>query len=279
MTEEAGFLELGDGGRLSWRASGNGPAALLIHGGSIDSRMWDAQVAALEADYRAITYDIRGIGASDRPTAPYRMSDDALAVLDHLGVGAAAVFGFSIGSQIALDLVTRVPERVPALVVSGVMPWNPDAGEPVAGAYRDLKQRLRPRDRAQERGDLAAAVAADLDVWAGAHHGEAREALTALCMQVPYFHEYKALHGEWYGLIPPVADADLAVLACPALVILGEHDVPVAHLAAERVVGVLGRARLEVVPGTDHFVNLGDPKRVDELLLEFLDARRVRGEW
>lgn len=56
--------------------------------------MWDEQVAELAGSYQVIRYDLRGLGRSARPAGPYRMADDALAVLDHLGVAAAAVVGF-----------------------------------------------------------------------------------------------------------------------------------------------------------------------------------------
>lgn len=106
-------------GRVACHASGDGPPVLLIHGGATDSRLWDGQRAELADAYRVITYDMRGFGSSPRPSRPYRMSDDAVAVLDHLDVTSAAVVGFSIGAQIALELAVRVPDRVAALAVHG----------------------------------------------------------------------------------------------------------------------------------------------------------------
>lgn len=93
-------------GRVSCQVTGGGPAVLFIHGGATDSRLWDGQVSELAEEYRVITYDMCGFGSSPRPTRPYRMSDDAIAVLDHLGVISTAVVGFSIGAQIAPELDT-----------------------------------------------------------------------------------------------------------------------------------------------------------------------------
>ena len=277
-TRETGYVEV-DGGRIFWAAVGNGPAVLLIHGGSIDSRMWDGQTAFLADNYRVITYDFRGLGGSPRPTKRYRMSDDALVVLDHLGVASAVVVGFSIGSRIALDLAARVPGRVPAMAIMGVMPWSEDVPESFSVARADLSARLEPRTRAQRRGDLAGAVAADLDVWASAHHGEARAALAEMCMQAPYFYEYREANDEWLGELPPVSDAELASFSSPCLVINGEHDVPLAQLAAERLADVMARADLLVFADADHFVNLGHPTQFNDALREFLDRRRAEGDW
>lgn len=279
MTKEAGFIEVCDGERLAWFEAGDGPAVLLIHGGSTDSIMWDGQVDALQADYRVIRYDFRGIGESSRPTSRYRMSDDALAVLDRLGVDKAAVVGFSVGSSIALDLAARVPERVAALTVIGTMPWNDVDPAPFAAARQELRRLLEPREQAMRLGDLPASIGHDLDVWASAHHGEARAALAAMCLRAAYFFEHRESDDEWLGDLPPVEDAALAALPAPGLVVVGDKDVEVARLASARLAGVLSDARLLRVADADHFVGLAQPERFNAALLEFLNARRTRGAW
>lgn len=279
MSKETGFVEVRDGERLAWFEAGEGPAVLLIHGGSTDSVMWDGQVDALQADYRVIRYDFRGIGESSRPTTRYRMSDDALAVLDRLGVEKAAVVGFSVGSAIALDLAARAPERVAALTVIGTVPWNEVDPGPFAAARRELRRSLEPREQAQRRGDLAAAIGHDLDVWASAHQGEAREALAAMCLRAAYFFEHRESDDEWLGDLPPVEDAVLAALPAPALVVAGDEDVELVRLASDRLAGVLSEARLLRVADADHFVGLARPETFNAALLEFLNARRARGAW
>jgi pimeloyl-ACP methyl ester carboxylesterase len=279
MAKEAGFIELGDGGRLAWFEAGEGPAVLLIHGGSTDSRMWDAQVDALQADYRVLRYDFRGIGESSRPTARHRMSDDALAVLEERGVETAAVIGFSVGSAVALDLAARVPERVAALAVVGTVPWNDVDAERFTDARRELHRSLEPREQAQRRGDLAAAVGHDLDVWAAAHHGEAREALAAMCMRATYFYEHRESDDEWLWDLPPVPDEALAALPAPGLVVAGDQDVELVRLASDRLAGVLSDGRLLRVADADHFVGLAQTELFNAALLDFLGARRARGAW
>jgi pimeloyl-ACP methyl ester carboxylesterase len=119
-TEVSGDIEA-DGGRLHVEATGKGPAVVLLHGGSADSRMWQGQLAALAGHYRVIRYFLRGLGQSPPPAAPYRMSDDLTAVLDHLGVDSAALCGFSTGGTIALEFAARYPARAAALVLIGAI--------------------------------------------------------------------------------------------------------------------------------------------------------------
>ena len=60
------------------------------------------------------------------PAAPYRMSDDLTAVLDHLGADSAALVGFSTGGAIALEFAARCPARAAALVLIGaIVPAEP----------------------------------------------------------------------------------------------------------------------------------------------------------
>lgn len=279
MATDAGFIDVCDGQRLARQVNGDGPAVLLIHGGSTDSRMWDAQVKALQANYRVITYDIRGIGDSSRPSKHYRMSDDAFAVLDGQAAKAAAVVGFSIGASIALDMAARSPERVAALAVTGVVPWNSEDADRFTQARAELRRLLEPREQAQRRGDLAAAIGHDLDVWASTHTGAARQALAEMCTRAAYFYEHRESDDEWHGDLPPIEDAALAALRAPALVIAGEQDVELVRLASARLATVLGDARLLSIPDADHFAGLAQPDAFNKALLNLLDARRAQGAW
>ncbi len=82
-----------DGAKLYWDESGEGEPLLLIQGLGFSSDMWFRVLPALEAQYRVIRYDARGIGRSDVPPGPYSiylMASDAAAVLDAAGVETAA---------------------------------------------------------------------------------------------------------------------------------------------------------------------------------------------
>jgi pimeloyl-ACP methyl ester carboxylesterase len=81
---DSGYLAADDG-CLHWAVAGAGPVVVAIHGGSADLRMWESLVPALAESYRVIRYDLRGLGRSEPPAAPYRMAGDVAAVLDHLG--------------------------------------------------------------------------------------------------------------------------------------------------------------------------------------------------
>src|SRR3989304_8530925 len=116
------------------RGSGPFPAVVLIHGHSVDLRMWQYQVPALlEAGFRAVRYDVRGHGRSMVPPEGYtwehypadlgdlldRLNVERPATED-LGLDAAHLVGLSMGGGIALQFALDFPPRVlsPPLVDS-----------------------------------------------------------------------------------------------------------------------------------------------------------------
>jgi pimeloyl-ACP methyl ester carboxylesterase len=102
-------------------SQGEGPAVLLIHGFPQHWWMWRGTMEALAArGFRAVAIDQRGMGGSSIPPAGYdkrTLARDAAAVLDALGIGAAAVVGYDHGGGTALALAFEAPERVRRLAV------------------------------------------------------------------------------------------------------------------------------------------------------------------
>lgn len=123
---------------------GAGEPVLLIHGFSSSHHVnWVAPgwVKVLgEAGYRVIALDNRGHGRSTKSydEADYQtlaMAGDGVALLDHLNIDRAHIFGYSMGARISAQLAITWPDRVGALIlgglgygmVDGVGDWDPIA--------------------------------------------------------------------------------------------------------------------------------------------------------
>ena len=116
-----------DGTNIAYLDEGEGPIVLLLHGyGSSVHGNWvePGLVAALKsAGYRVLAPDLRGHGKSDKPHEISAYQDlalvkDVAGLLDHLGVEAAQVVGYSMGSTIAAWLALT-DTRVTRLVIGG----------------------------------------------------------------------------------------------------------------------------------------------------------------
>src|SRR6516164_4346647 len=113
-----------DGVTLHADSTGAGAPLLFIHEFAGDHRSWEPQVRYFGRGYRCVTYAARGYPPSDVPADPaaysqQRAVDDAVAVLDGLGIDRAHVVGLSMGGFTALHLVLRHPARVRCAVVAG----------------------------------------------------------------------------------------------------------------------------------------------------------------
>src|SRR5687767_6768929 len=89
----------------------------------VDSRLWKAQVPYFSRHgFRVVTFDNRGNGRSDRPSTGYsveRIAQDALTVLDAVGVEQAAIVALSAGGRWAIKLAAEHPKRISHLVLIG----------------------------------------------------------------------------------------------------------------------------------------------------------------
>jgi pimeloyl-ACP methyl ester carboxylesterase len=124
-----------DGVRISYDLVGEGRPLLLLHGWGVDRTSWTSQgyVDELESDFRLVSIDIRGRGASDKPHdaaayASHVLAADVLAVADAEGLDRFAIWGQSSGGWMAWMTAAAAPARVSAIVTSGA--WDP---RPVVG--------------------------------------------------------------------------------------------------------------------------------------------------
>ncbi|MFN3288571.1 MAG: alpha/beta fold hydrolase, partial [Sphingomonadaceae bacterium] len=106
------------GGQVRVEVLGEGPALVLLHGWTLDRRVWMPQ-RVLADRLRLVAPDRRGFGQSSAPPDLAREPDDVLALADALGIGRFVVAGQSQGGRVALHLALRAPERVAGVLLLG----------------------------------------------------------------------------------------------------------------------------------------------------------------
>ncbi len=127
-----------DGFELVYETHGDGPRVLVfMHGLLLDSNLNRGIAQALAATgNRVILLELLGHGRSDRPAyaVEHRMdvyADEAIALLDHLGIEQAVLGGVSLGANVALHAAAAAPERIRGMLIEmPVLEW----AAPVAGA-------------------------------------------------------------------------------------------------------------------------------------------------
>lgn len=131
------YFEAKDGTRLAYRDQGAGPAVLALAGMTRDGRDFDYLAPHL-AGVRLIRLDSRGRGGSQwTGAATYTVpqeAQDALALLDHLGIDKAAVIGTSRGGFLGMVMAATAPQRLAGLCLNDIGPVVERAGvERIAG--------------------------------------------------------------------------------------------------------------------------------------------------
>jgi pimeloyl-ACP methyl ester carboxylesterase len=134
-----------DGSRMYFEDDGGDGAAVVIHGGLLDSvdLVRGSHIAqalhGLHEEFRLIYVDHRGLGRSDKPheveayAMPLRVAD-AVAVLDELGIRRAHFIGNSWGGRLGFGIGEHAPDRVLSLVIGGQQPYAIDPDGPLARA-------------------------------------------------------------------------------------------------------------------------------------------------
>ncbi len=283
--DEEGWVER-DGVRVFYEVYGHGlPTVLFLPTWSIvHSRCWKLQLPYFGRHGRAVAFDPRGNGRSDRPSDPtayaeHELADDALAVLDATGTERAVLVSLSLGAQRALLLAVERPERVAGAVFIGpALPFGRLDGRDALGRFdeelptdegwakynrhywlRDFPGFLdfffsqcfsEPHSTKQIEDCVGWGLDTDPETLLtieGAEGLASREAVAALCGR----------------------------MACPVLVIHGSEDRIRPHAHGRELAKLTG-GRLATLAGSGHCPHARDPVKVNLLIRDFVESLERR---
>jgi pimeloyl-ACP methyl ester carboxylesterase len=122
-----------NGVRLRVEEHGSGAPVILVHGlGGTGTDIWKRMIAPLAGEFRVVTYDLRGSGASEATPGPYTielLADDLDGLIGTLELGPVGLVGHSMGGSIVLLEAARHPEHVRSVVAVGAPTELPEAGK------------------------------------------------------------------------------------------------------------------------------------------------------
>lgn len=240
---------------------------MLIMGSGAGSRVWHSyQVPALVASgYEAVTFDNRGVPPSESPTGRYALEDlvaDAIALLEHLDLGAVRLAGVSLGSVVAQEVALARPDLVRAAVFmatkaradtvrramtdAAIEVLDEDAKLPVLHtAVTNALQMLSPRTL-----DDDAAMADWLELFSRSAHRRV------------------GVGQLWADLFPDRREA-LRGIRAPCMVIAFEDDLITPPKLCQEVANAIDGCEYVQLPGCGHLGYLERPKLVNDTLVRF----------
>jgi 3-oxoadipate enol-lactonase len=253
-----------EGAELAYEDSGgDGPAVILVHGLGGSLYGWRAQVRALaDAGFRAIAYDQRGAGLSEKPAGPYSVEGwtaDLVALADELGLERAALAGHSMGCMVAERAAAALGDRCWALALCGGREiWPERAGE--AFEQRAALARAGRMDEVAEAvaaGGLSEACRAERpELWG--------LMVAAVAANDPEAYAESALATGRASM------TGLEELGCPVLAFAGSEDAVTPPEAAEEIVAAVPSGESAVIEGAAHWCMLEAPEAVNRVLIDFL---------
>ncbi len=245
---------------LYYEVHGAGPALLFAHGGGGNHLSWWQQIPDFSRDYRCVTFDHRGFGASrdyaDGP-GPRAFVDDLRQLLDHLGVEKAALVGQSMGGWTVLGLAAADPQRVSALVLC-----DTSAGIDDPEVAREQSAALRDASKGGLAQVLTRAYAANFPAKDPVRHFLYQQ-ISGLNQHVPP-NLVAALSGFKYN---PDAIVEHHI---PTMLVVGEEDALAPPKIMELIAGRIPHARLVKVPGAGHSVYFERSAEFNRIVRDFL---------
>lgn len=231
-----------NGIKLYYEIYGSGEPLVLIHGNGDSIAGLKAQIQYFTKQYKVIVADSRGHGNSGLGTDQLnyiQMMEDWNALLDHLKVKQANIFGWSDGGILGLLLAINHPDKVGKLAIMGanlrpdetaVQPWVTPI---LADVKHQVNDMIAKKDKSQN--------------W--------------------------ALQAQLLALLqtqPDIALESLHKIKIPVLVIAGDRDVIRGEHTLE-IFQNLENSQLAILPGHTHFAPANDPVAFNELLDNFFD--------
>ncbi|HZE04744.1 MAG TPA: alpha/beta fold hydrolase [Solirubrobacteraceae bacterium] len=250
---------------IHYEERGEGAPLLLIGGIPAIASDWAPLAERLAARRRVIAYDNRGSGGSTVTSGSCttaQLADDAVGLLDHLGVERSDVFGMSLGGMICQELALRHPERVGCLVLGCTHASFAHAIQPPKETGRAFAMQTDDwAERMRALAPLAFARDVDASLLERFTEKKSRDVQDPAGYRA---HIDAVLHHD--------ALDRLGAIRAPTLVITGDDDRIVPGVNSEVLAQRIPGATLEVIGGAGHLFFLERPERTVAVLESFLDG-------
>jgi len=250
---------------IAYRFDGPQDAPVLLVANSLmaNGSMWDGNIAALAERYRVLRYDKRGHGGSGLSAGPYtiaQLADDAVGLLDVLGIQKVHFMGLSIGGMIGQQLGARYPERILSLSLCNTASEMP------------------PRSLWEERFDIARTqgiaglVDGTIKRWFTAPFIERAPQEIEKVRQMILGTNVEGYIGCGSAVRDMAQSTMLLKIKAPTLVLSGRHD-PACTVDQGTVLNrLIDGSRMVIIEDAAHLSNIEQPVQFNQAVREFMDS-------
>lgn len=249
------------------------PVMLFAHGLLWGTHMYDKQVEYFKKDYRCIAFDFRGQGKSQITKSGYDMytlADDAIALMEALGIDKFHFIGLSMGGYVAQRVALQRPELLSSLILLDTA--ADDENEEKKAEYEKLIKVIKIIG--------------------------IRDILGKKIMQIMFGQTFlndksrKKEYKKWAKVLKKnskkgaikatrgVIDRDevlsrLHQIKVPTLIVVGDEDVPTPYPEAQKMHFEIAGSKLAVIKGSGHSTPVEEPEQLNKVIETFLNLDSV----
>lgn len=246
-----------EGGILPIAMAGEGPPLILLHGWTLDWRMWLPQIEALAEDHFLVMPDRRGFGRASAPPDLAGEADDVQRLADFLGFERFALLGLSQGAAIALDCAHRHGWRLSSVIASGApLPYLVERDEVIHLDHYEAWARGGEMEKMRED-------------WAR-HDLMRHDNPEATDLVEEILADYDGRDLLAHSVLKGVPKDALAHLPVPLLAMTGTGDSPWRRACAKALSDIVPRAAHAEIEQAGHLANLDNPAHFNRTVCDFL---------
>jgi len=251
---------------LHYRFDGPDDAPVILISNSLASNlvMWDHQIDTLVGlGFRVLRYDSRGHGRSGVTSGPYSiesLTEDAVGLLDALGIERASFMGCSKGGMVGQMAGTKHGDRFDRLVLCST------------SAYMGGGDVWAARIEAVTNGGMAAVVDATIDRWFTKPGQERIPHDVARVREMILATPPEGFIACAHAIAAMDQRESIRAIDTPTLVVVGEDDPGTPVSAAELIHDRIAGSKLVVLEDSAHFCNVEQAGAFNAALEEFLGA-------
>lgn len=256
-----------NGVELHYEIGGAGPDLVLISGLGQSALAWAGVVSLFRKSHRTLVFDNRGTGRSEVPPGPYsidQMADDAVGLIQHLGMSAPAVVGWSLGGSVLQSMLIRHGDVMRCAVLLNAFPKYTS----IQHYWLDALLALRRSDASPE-AKMALSMPWALSPLILSDHNRTAN-LIANMLRNPWPTTNAGYEAQAAGLRVYDSTVELPSVQTPTLVISGAEDVLTPIAQSHQIAGLIPGATLHVMGKGGHSMVIDYPHEVATLILDYL---------
>jgi len=261
------MLIMANGIKINYEISGkkDGPVVILSHSLASSLKMWEPQMEMLRSHFRVLRYDTRGHGQSQTTQAPYTLEllgEDAIGLLDTLGIEKVHWVGLSMGGMIGQSIALNHPHLLLSLSLCDTGAVVPTEMQPIWDERIEGVQKIGMKSQLETT----------MERWFTPSYLQLNSPMFTLIKE-----EFLATPpGGYIGCASGIRRLNylerLHKINLPTLIIVGEDDPATPVSGSEAIHERIRNSKLVILPSARHLSNVEQAEAFNRHLLGFLKS-------